>query len=119
VGSVVNAQIGDGICLSKTVVLENYRWTWLSGVILTTRNRPNFATASSRRIRRGAPIRDRIDEMLIVPRVGAIGHGEGLPLRLFCESGERMSGTQIWIGRRPCWRSRLRCARTFSRDGLE
>jgi hypothetical protein len=30
-----------------------------------------------------------------------------------------MSGTQIWIGRKPCWRSRLRCALTLSRDDLD
>src|SRR5271157_4906466 len=27
-----------------------------------------------------------------------------------------MSGTQIWMGRKPCWRRRLRCALTLSRD---
>ena len=32
------------------------------------------------------------------------------------KAGERTSGTQIWIGRRPCWRSRARCARTLSRE---
>ena len=30
-----------------------------------------------------------------------------------------MSGTQICIGRKPCWRSRLRCALTLSRDDLD
>jgi hypothetical protein len=30
-----------------------------------------------------------------------------------------MSGTQIWIGRRPCSRSLLRCALTLSRDDLD
>jgi hypothetical protein len=30
-----------------------------------------------------------------------------------------MSGTQIWIGRNPCLRSRLRCALTLSRDDLD
>ena len=30
-----------------------------------------------------------------------------------------MSGTQIWIGRKPSWRSRLRCALTLSRDDLD
>ena len=31
---------------------------------------------------------------------------------------ERTSGTQIWIGRRPCFRRRSRCARTLSRDSM-
>src|SRR5437762_11455296 len=30
-----------------------------------------------------------------------------------------MSGTQIWIGRKPCWRRRWRCARTLLRVDLE
>jgi hypothetical protein len=30
-----------------------------------------------------------------------------------------MSGTQIWIGRKPCSRSLLRCALTLSRDDLD
>jgi hypothetical protein len=30
-----------------------------------------------------------------------------------------MSGTQIWMGRKPCCRKRLRCALTFSRDDLD
>jgi hypothetical protein len=30
-----------------------------------------------------------------------------------------MSGTQIWIGRNPRPRNRLRCARTLSRDVME
>src|SRR5260370_20137872 len=34
------------------------------------------------------------------------------------KAGERTSGTQIWIGRRPYARSRSRCARTFVREGL-
>src|SRR5271170_1631068 len=34
------------------------------------------------------------------------------------KAGERTSGTQIWIGRRPCSRSRARCSRTFTREGL-
>jgi len=30
-----------------------------------------------------------------------------------------MSGTQIWMGRKPCWRKRRRCARTLLREDLE
>jgi len=30
-----------------------------------------------------------------------------------------MSGAQIWIGRKPCWRSLSRCALTLSRDDLD
>ena len=33
------------------------------------------------------------------------------------KDGARTSDTQIWIGRRPCARSRSRCWRTFARDG--
>src|SRR6185437_5260508 len=33
------------------------------------------------------------------------------------KDGARTSGTQIWIGRRPCARSRSRCCRTFVREG--
>ena len=49
-----------------------------------------------------------------------------MPYRLFAtvrdclcasrsKSGDRTSGTQIWIGLSPCWRNRSRCAVTLSR----
>ena len=34
------------------------------------------------------------------------------------KAGDRTSGTQIWIGLRPCSRRRSRCSRTLMRDGL-
>jgi hypothetical protein len=34
-------------------------------------------------------------------------------------AGERTSGTQIWIGRKPRARNRSRCARTLSRAALD
>jgi hypothetical protein len=33
--------------------------------------------------------------------------------------GDLTSGTQIWIGRRPCSRSRSRCARTRMAVGVD
>jgi hypothetical protein len=33
-------------------------------------------------------------------------------------AGAPTSGTQIWIGRRPCLRSLSRCSRTFTREGF-
>ena len=33
-------------------------------------------------------------------------------------AGDRTSGTQIWIGRKPCARSRSRWLRTFTREGF-
>ena len=35
------------------------------------------------------------------------------------KEGERMSGTQIWMGRKPCCRNRLRCVLTLSREDLD
>jgi hypothetical protein len=106
VGSVVNA-----LRHVETIILNDDHRTGLPCVIFAARNRPDLTAF----------------HLVPQPEIASMKSWSSLACALlatlrdcrcasFTKAGARISGTQIWIGRRPCWRSRLRCALTLSRE---
>src|SRR5579872_5039890 len=112
-GSVVNAHtVTDWSCRSDR--LEQLQ---ADGAFLRSPCHPQ--PSKSRRVSPRVPIRDSVDEALAALACGLLATARDCRCASARKVGGRMSGTQIWIGRSPCWRSRLRCALTLSRDDLD
>ncbi len=98
----------------ETVVLKNHHRTWLSSVVLTARNGPDLAALHVPPQSEMASIKSWSSFAC-----GLLATARDCLWASATKEGERMSGTQIWMGRKPCCRNRLRCALTLSRDDLD
>jgi hypothetical protein len=94
--------------------LENHHRTRFSCVVLTARNGPNLAALHFPPQSETASIKSWSSLAC-----GLLATARDCLRASATKVGERMSGTQIWMGRKPCCRNRLRCALTLSRDDLD
>ncbi len=98
-------------CLVETVILNDYGWTGLASIVLPACERPNLASLHLSGQSETASIKFWSSFSCAL-----LATANDCRRASFTNSGERTSGTHIWMGRRPCSRSRLRYARTLSRE---
>src|SRR5216683_2756876 len=87
----------NGIRQVKTIVLENHHRTRFSCVVLTARNGPNLAALHFPPQSETASIKSWSSLAC-----GLLATARDCLRASATKEGERMSGTQIWMGRKPC-----------------
>ena len=104
---------GNRVRRAEGVVLHDDDWPRLTCIVLPAGDRPDVASLHSSPRSETASMNAWSSNAWALPATAADWRWASLR-----KAAERTSGAQIWTGRRPCFRSRLRCSRTLTRDGL-